>query len=96
MIVVILGTNEGGIRTGTYSLATSDASRNALVYQRSSGGNAKLTSVVICNGLSKDLVNIRKKVSNLNDKRILLKAYMLKHSLLQYDRTRFKDITTRI
>jgi hypothetical protein len=36
------------------------------------------------------------KVSNLNDKRNLLKAYMLKHSLLQHDRTRFKDITTRI
>jgi hypothetical protein len=26
----------------------------------------------------------------------LLKAYKLKHSLLQYDRTRFKGITTRI
>jgi hypothetical protein len=47
---------------GTYSLATSDAFRNALVYQRFSGGNAKLTSVVIDNGLSKDLVIIRKKV----------------------------------
>jgi hypothetical protein len=32
------------------------------------GENAKLTSVVICNGLSKDLVFIRKKISNLNDK----------------------------
>jgi histidinol phosphatase-like enzyme len=55
-IVVISDTNEGGIRTGTYSLATNDASRNALVYQRFSGGKAKLTSVVICNSLPKDLV----------------------------------------
>jgi CRISPR/Cas system CMR-associated protein Cmr5 small subunit len=54
----------------TYSLATSDAFRNALVYQRFSSGKGKLTSVVICNGLSKDLVIIRKKVSNLNDKRM--------------------------
>jgi hypothetical protein len=64
-------------------LATSDASRNALVYQRFSGGNAKLTSVVICNGLTKDPVSIRKKVSNLNDKRILLKATCL--SILYYN-----------
>jgi hypothetical protein len=83
MIVVISDTNEGGIRAGTYLLATSDASRNALVYQRFSGGNAKLTSVVICNGLTKDLVSIRKKVSNLNDKRILLKATCL--SILYYN-----------
>jgi hypothetical protein len=41
---------------GTYSLAMNDASRNALVYQRFSGGKAKLTSVVICNGSPKDLV----------------------------------------
>jgi hypothetical protein len=34
------------------------------------GENAKLTSVVICNGLSKNLVMILKKVSNLNDKGI--------------------------
>jgi hypothetical protein len=33
-IIVISDTNEGGIRTSTYLLATSDASRNALVYQR--------------------------------------------------------------
>jgi hypothetical protein len=58
------------------------------------GKIAKLTNVVICNGLSKNLVIIHKKVSILNDKRISLKAHMLKHSLLQQDRTRFKDITT--
>jgi hypothetical protein len=32
------------------------------------GENAKLTNVVICNDLSKDLVFKRKKISNLNDK----------------------------
>jgi hypothetical protein len=64
-------------------LATSDAFRNALVYQRFSSGKAKLTSVVICNGVSKDLVSIRKKVSNLNDKQILLKATCL--SILYYN-----------
>jgi CRISPR/Cas system CMR-associated protein Cmr5 small subunit len=67
---------------GTYSLATSDSFRNALVYQHFSSGKAKLTSVVICNGLSKDLVNIRKKVSNLNDNEFYLKQHMLKHSFI--------------
>jgi hypothetical protein len=44
------------------------------------GEMAKLTSVVICNDLSKDLVFKRKKISNLNDNENLLKAYKLKHS----------------
>jgi hypothetical protein len=60
------------------------------------GEHAKLTSVVICNDLSKDLVFKHKKISNLIDNENLLKAYKLKHSLLQHDRTRFKDIATRI
>jgi CRISPR/Cas system CMR-associated protein Cmr5 small subunit len=63
------------MRTSTYLLATSDAFRKALVYQRFSSGKAKLTSVVICNGLSKDLVSIRKKVSNLNDNEFYLKQH---------------------
>jgi hypothetical protein len=60
------------------------------------GENVKLISAVICNDLSKDLVFKRNKISNFNGNEILLKAYKLKHSLLQHDRTRFKDITTRI
>jgi hypothetical protein len=34
MIIVISDTKEGGIRTSTYSLATSDVPKNALFYQR--------------------------------------------------------------
>jgi hypothetical protein len=42
-----------------------------------------LTSVVICNDLSKDLVFKRKKISNLNDNKIYLKHTRL--SILYYN-----------
>jgi hypothetical protein len=79
-IIVIPDTKEGGIRTSTYLLATSDASRNALFYQRfQEKNNATLTSVVIRNELSKDLVfNTRK--FQFGRQQDSLKAYKLKHS----------------
>jgi hypothetical protein len=46
------------------------------------GEKARLTSVVICNGLIKNLGNHTQEGFNLNVKRISLKAHMLKHSLL--------------
>jgi hypothetical protein len=46
------------------------------------GENAKLTGVVICNDLSKDLVFKRKKISNLIDNEIYLKHTSL--SILYY------------
>jgi hypothetical protein len=46
------------------------------------GENAKLTGVVICNDLSKDLVFRRKNISNLNDNEIYLKHTSL--SILYY------------
>jgi hypothetical protein len=47
------------------------------------GENTKLTSVVICNDLSKDLVFKRKKISNLNDNEIYLKHTSL--SIIYYN-----------
>jgi hypothetical protein len=95
-IIVILDTNEGGIRTSTYSLATSYVPKNALVYQHFFRWECKtdkrghLQRFIQGSGIH------TQEGFKLNDKRNLLKAYMLKHSLLQYDITRFKDITTRI
>jgi hypothetical protein len=46
---VISDTNEGGIRTSAYSLATIDVPR-MLWFTNVLSGNAILPSVVICNG----------------------------------------------
>jgi hypothetical protein len=82
-IIVISDTNEGGIRTSTYSLATSDVPKKCFGLPTFLGENAKLTSVVIGNDLFKDLVFIHKKVSILNDKRIYLNHTSL--SILYYN-----------
>jgi hypothetical protein len=71
-IIAISDTNEGGIRTSTYLLATSDVPK-MLGLPTFLGEIAKLTSVVICNDLSKELVFKRKKISNWNDNEIYLK-----------------------
>jgi hypothetical protein len=53
-----------------------------------------LTSVIIRNELSKDLV-FDKRIFNSEDNKIHLKHTSLSIFLLQHDRTRFNDITTR-